>query len=139
MNEAMRWSVMRWLREKKRVRKTADQANAALDRLSEELLQRWPDSIKSAYHALGSNNAGLKSNGHPGQKTSAKEFRELVIARQLKDADDEAFCARMAAEKTFDNAEKRLSTSLAREGCQKAILSWELHERAIRESEKLSS
>ncbi|HEX4783648.1 MAG TPA: hypothetical protein VH350_04865, partial [Candidatus Sulfotelmatobacter sp.] len=41
MTEAMRWSVVRWLREKKRVRKTADQANAALDRLSEEIQQRW--------------------------------------------------------------------------------------------------
>ena len=28
MNEAIRWSVITWLREKKRVRKTADQANA---------------------------------------------------------------------------------------------------------------
>ena len=33
MNEATEWSVMKWLREKKRVRKVADQANAALDKL----------------------------------------------------------------------------------------------------------
>ena len=45
----------------------------------------------------------------------------------------------MAAEKTFDDAERRLSTSLAREGCQKAILSWEIHGRAIGESEKFCS
>jgi len=137
MNEAMRWSVMTWLREKKRVRKTADQANAALDRLSEELRRRWPDNIRAAYHALDANQATSSPQGHTGQKTSAKNSRELVVARQLKDADDKAYRSRMAAEKTFDDAEKRLSTSLAREGCQKAILSWELHERAIAETEKL--
>ena len=128
---------MTWLREKKRVRKTADQANAALDRLSEELRRRWPDNIRAAYHALDANQATSSPQGHTGQKTSAKNSREFVIARQLKDADDKAYRARMAAEKTFDDAEKRLSTSLAREGCQKAILSWELHERAIAETEKV--
>jgi cell wall assembly regulator SMI1 len=137
MNEAMRWSVMTWLREKKRVRKTADQANAALDRLSEELRQRWPDNIRAAYHALDVNEATSSPQGHTGQKTIARNSREFVVARQLKDADEKAFRARMAAEKTFDDAEKRLSTSLAREGCQKAILSWELHERAIVETEKV--
>jgi cell wall assembly regulator SMI1 len=137
MNEAMRWSVMTWLREKKRVRKTADQANAALDRLSEELRRRWPDNIRAAYHALDANQATSSPQGHTGQKTSAKNSREFVVARQLKDADETAYRARMAAEKTFDDAEKRLSTSLAREGCQKAILSWELHERAIVETEKV--
>jgi hypothetical protein len=118
------------------VRKAADQANAALDRVSEELRQSWPDHIRSAYHAVGTSNPDLKPNSRPGQKTLAKDSRDFVIARQLKDADDEAFRARMAAEKTFDDAEKRLSTSLAREGCLKAIQSWELHEKAISESEK---
>jgi hypothetical protein len=137
MNEAMRWSVMTWLREKKRVRKTADQANAALDRLSEELRQRWPGDIRRAYYELSTNQAALRPNGRSGQKTPTNNSGEFVIARQLKDADEKAYRARMAAEKTFDDAEKRLSTSLAREGCQKAILSWELHERAIAETEKL--
>ena len=139
MNEAMRWSVMRWLREKKRVRKTADQANAALDRLSEELRQRWPDNIKAAYHALTANEANSSPKAHSCEKTTAKNSREFVVAQQVKEADEKAYRARMAAEITFDDAEKRLSTSLAREGCQKAILSWELHEKAIRETEKFSS
>ena len=43
--------------------------------------------------------------------------------------------ARLEAEKTFDAAEKQLSTALAREGCRKAIEGWELHERAIRKAE----
>ena len=137
MNEAMRWSVMTWLREKKRVRKTADLANAALDRLCEELRQRWPDNIRTAYHALESGNA--KSNGRAGQKAPAIDSREFVIARQLKNANDEAYRARILAEQTFNDAEKRLSTSLAREACEKAIRSWELYEKAITEGEKFRS
>ena len=37
MNDAVTWSVMKWLREKKTVRKIADQANAALDQLDQEV------------------------------------------------------------------------------------------------------
>jgi hypothetical protein len=37
MTEAVSWSVMKWLREKKRVRKAADQANAVLDQLSQTI------------------------------------------------------------------------------------------------------
>jgi hypothetical protein len=43
----------------------------------------------------------------------------------------------MEAEKAFDDAERQLSTSLAREGCRKAIHSWDLHEKAIRKAEVL--
>jgi len=43
----------------------------------------------------------------------------------------------MDAEATFDEAEKQLSTRLAREGCRKAIESWDLHEKAIRKAEAL--
>jgi hypothetical protein len=56
---------------------------------------------------------------------------------QSREKDDEAYRARMDAEKTFDDAEKQLSTSLAREGCRKAIFSWDLHEKAIRKAETL--
>src|SRR5437763_13297436 len=123
MNEAARWSVMRWLREKKRVRKTADHANAALDRVSEELRQRWPDNIKAAYHALGANEADSSRKGNTGQKTTAKNSREFVVARPRQDADDKAFRARTAAEKTFDDAAKRVSTKRASEGRQTGSLS----------------
>ena len=51
MTEAVAWSVMKWLREKKRVRKTADLANAALDRLSETTKARWPEGLRLAYEA----------------------------------------------------------------------------------------
>ncbi len=93
MTEAIEWSVVRWLREKKRVRKTADKANAALDRLVEQAKAESHEDIKAAYRV------------------------------------------RMDAEDTFDEAERELSARLAREGCKKAIHSWELYERAIRKSE----
>ena len=61
MTEAMRWSVMKWLREKKNVRKAADQANAALDKLNREVKERWPDIVKSAYSALGPQSSATSS------------------------------------------------------------------------------
>jgi hypothetical protein len=57
------------------------------------------------------------------------------LAKKLKESDDEAYRVRMDAEDTFDEAEKKLSTRLAREGSRKAIDSWDLHEQAIRKSE----
>ena len=63
----------------------------------------------------------------------------MLIAKKLKESDDEAYRARMDAEETFDKAEKQLSTALAREGCRKAILSWDLHEKAIRKAEGVIS
>lgn len=132
MNEAMKWSVMTWLRQKKRVRKTADQANAALDRLSDQLRQRWPEDLRIAYNVISARSSGC---------AATKEFHDnngdkTAIAQKLKNANDEAYRARMAAEQTFDEAEKRLSTSMARQGCAQAIHAWELHEKAIAAAEK---
>lgn len=104
MSEAIEWSVIKWLREKKRVRKMADVANARLDGRLEDLRSQWD----------GAGEAAL---------------------RKLRQASEQARRARMDAEATFDEAEKQLSTALAREGCRKAIHSWELYEKAIRLSE----
>jgi hypothetical protein len=133
--EAMKWSVMKWLREKKTVRKTADRANAALDQLSLQLRQGWPQKVRAAYEALVAQSAGndpAKPRGHNGTYCVAKA--DALLAKKIKDADDEAYRARMNAEEAFDAAEKRLSTRLAREGCLKAIRAWELQEQAIQES-----
>ena len=135
MTEATSWSVMKWLREKKRVRKTADQANAALDQLDRETKRRWPEDLQAAYGVLVAEPAA--TNGHRKTERQAADSRALLTARPMKEADDEARRARMEAEKTFDNAEKQLSTSLAREGCRKAIESWDLHEKAIRKAEAM--
>jgi hypothetical protein len=140
MNEAVSWSVMKWLREKKRVRKAADQANAALDQLSRAVKDRWPDRVRVAYASLltqRSGNAKVPSQPTPPPKVIDPQSR--LSAKQVKEADDAAYRARMDAEETFDQAERQLSTSLAREGCRKAIQSWELHEKAIRRAEGLLS
>jgi len=127
MNEALDWSVMRWLKDKKRVRKAADRANEALDQLSEETKLQWPDELRSAYGALA-------QNANP-RKQPEDEIPNAV--KQVKRADDEAARAHLDAENIFDEAEGQLSTSMAREGCRKAIYSSQLHETAIRIAERL--
>jgi len=138
MNEAMKWSVMKWLREKKSVRKTADQANAALDQLSESLKQHWPDSVRLAYEALRAEASSSKTaqRAQPKQPP-ANDSQASAVAKKVKQADEEAYRARMQAEETFDEAERVLSTSLAREGCVQAIRAWDLQEKAIRKAEEV--
>lgn len=136
MTDAVAWSVMKWLREKKMVRKTADQANAALDQLNQDVKDRWPDRVRTAYDSLAGQRVDGAARNH--KPTSALiDPQAILIAKKVKEADAEAYRARMDAEETFDEAEKKLSTALAREGCRKAIHSWELHERAIRKAEAL--
>jgi hypothetical protein len=132
MTEALGWSVMKWLQQKKRVRSTADQANLALDQLSASLKQGWPESLKAAYAALGQNGtarARLARSPFPSFDPAT-----VHLATKLKQADEQACHARMDAEKTFDEADRKLSTALAREGCRKAILAWELHQKAIEQA-----
>jgi hypothetical protein len=127
MTEALEWSVMKWLREKKRVRKTADRANDALDQLLKDTRFSWPQELQAAYAD------SARNSGPP------KQPRDQVLdsVAQAKRAADEASRARMDAEETFDEAERQLSASKARDGCRKAIYSWELHEKAIRVAERL--
>jgi hypothetical protein len=127
MTAALEWSVMKWLKEKKRVRKAADRANDALDQLSKETKLLWSDELRAAYGAL------VQNTGSGNQPDA--ELPNTV--KQVKRADDESFRAHLDAENTFDEAERQLSTSMAREGCRKAIYSWELHEKAIRIAERL--
>lgn len=140
MTEAMAWSVMKWLREKKRVRKTADQANAALDQLNQAVKKRWTEDLRTAYASLAAPTSGA-STGRISQKalSNSMDADSSLALKRIKEADDEAYRARLEAEETFDEAEKKLSTQLAREGCRKAIWSWELHEKAIRKAEELIS
>ena len=139
MNEATTWSVMKWLREKKRVRKTADLANDALDRMSLAVQEGWPAGVRAAYAALATPGNG-KSAARESQQDSPPIDAEMsLIVKKVKEADEQAYRARMDAEKAFDDAEKQLSTSLAREGCKKAIHSWDLHEKAIHKAEAVSS
>ena len=132
MNEAIDWSVFKWMFEKPRVRETADRANDAVDRLERAVKARWSDELKAALRELSGRGGRHQKSQHPPQ-TADPEIRLLV--EKIKDADDAARRARIDAEETFDEAERQLSTSLAREGCKKAIHSWELYEKAIRKAE----
>lgn len=132
MTEAVEWSVMRWLREKKRVRKAADKANDTLDALEQEIKRGWSAELTAAYGELLPASSKQPRVKKDNDSISA-EIR--LAARQIKQADEQAYRAHMDAEETFDEAEKQLSTRLAREGATKAIASWELHEAAIRKSE----
>ena len=136
MNAAMDWSLFTWLWEKKSVRETADKANAVLDRLNRKIKAGWREDLTAAYQQLVAESNGRgqrrKSDGQPSQVIDPEV---KLLARKVKDADDEAHRARMDAEATFDEADRQLSVRLAREGCQKAIRSWELHEKAMRKAE----
>jgi hypothetical protein len=134
MNEAMGWSVFKWLWEKSTVRETADAANITLDRLNRKIKKQWSEDLQAAYRSISSqprNGNGKASN------LSAVDSEILRLVQQVKLSDDKARLAREDAEETFDEAERQMSTSLAREGCKKAIHSWSLHEKAIREAENL--
>lgn len=130
MTEAMAWSVMKWLREKKRVRKAADEANAALDHLNQVVKESWSKEARAAYQELVGQGQDVDCKRQPAIDSEARLF-----AKTVKKADEAASRARIDAESTFDEAERQLSTSLAREGCRKAIYSWDLHEKAIDKAE----
>ncbi|MCL4401942.1 MAG: hypothetical protein M1436_04650, partial [Acidobacteria bacterium] len=69
--------------------------------------------------------------------TEAQEIdpRIKIVAQHVREADNEAYNARLDAEEIFDEAERRLSTSMARQGTRKALESWDLREKAIRKAE----
>jgi hypothetical protein len=121
MNEARDW--------KRKVRVAADEANAALSAFEKKVKAAWGDELKQAYRALPG-----KPEGDGAENANA--IRRAV--ERVKLADVAAENARLEAEAIFDEAERRLSTSLAREGTEKAIASWKLREKAIREAEALT-
>jgi len=119
MNQAKDWPVWRWLLEKRRVRAVADRATEALADREKKVKAAWPEDLRKAV------------NGRPRSLDP-----DLKLALQkVREADELAESARLDAEATFDEAERRLSTSMAREGAEKAITSWGLKEKAIRKAE----
>lgn len=118
MTDAIDWSVMKWLSEKKRVRKTADRANEILNLTESQIQHNWSPTFRSIYEKSGD---------------ASPEIKQL--ANKIRREHDAANKFRMDAEKTFDAAEKRLSTAMAREGCRQAIKGWDHHLEAIRLAE----
>jgi hypothetical protein len=122
MREAAGWSVWGWLTEKRRLRTTADAAWEALEDVEKQVKGRWSPEIRKAYRAKDGN--GLAP--------------EIQLAIEKVKAGDAAWrAARERAEATFDEAERRMNTGMAREGARQAIEAWELTERAIRRAESV--
>ncbi|MGE5109644.1 MAG: hypothetical protein ACM3JB_02220 [Acidobacteriaceae bacterium] len=118
MTEAIEWSVMKWLSQKKRVRRAADRANEVLNASEAEIQKKWSPQFRSIYEE---------------SVAASPEMKRL--ASRIRREHDAANRFRMEAEKTFDGAEARLSTAMAREGCRQAIEGWDHHLEAIRLAE----
>jgi len=144
MNEAKGWSLWGWLTEKRRLRSTADKAWEALDAAEKKAKDTWSDDLKKAYREL---EAEAQADSNPRSKRQLEKAREeakdidadvKAAVKRVKDAFDESYNAHMTAEETFDVADRRMSTSMAREGADQAIEAWELTEKAIRKAEALA-
>jgi hypothetical protein len=139
---AKNWGVWKWLMEKKRVRQTADIAWEAFDKLEKDVKSAWNDDLQKAYAELAAESA-LADGGAPAKRKYEKAKKEAAdvdpkikaVAQKLKETDDEAYRVRMEAEAMFDEAERRLSTSMAREASQVAIDAYNLREKAVRKAE----
>jgi hypothetical protein len=137
MTEGMEWGMWRWLLEKGRVQEIADRATAALDEADKKVKAAWSDDLKRAYQELVDEEKpkrGRRQEKHPKAET-ANIAPEVLTAKRVKEAYDEGQRARVDAEDTFEEAEQRLSTELAREGARKALESYDLREHAIRKAE----
>ncbi len=143
--EAREWGVWKWLTEKPRARRTADAAWEALETYEKKVKGAWSDDLKAAYReavAEAEAAADNKSRARHKLEKAQEEAKDVdsdlrAAARQLKKAEDAAEKLHWAAEATFDEADRRLSTSMAREGSRQAIDAWEAREKVIRKAEAL--
>lgn len=136
-NVAKDWSILKWLTEKKRVRGMADRGTAALDEKEREVKSRWPEELRTAYAAVvppanDDDDPYAASEYEYMQQQAAGIPEELkAIARAVREADEIATEARMRAERTFDEAERKMSASIARRGATEAILAYDVRYKAI--------
>jgi hypothetical protein len=143
MSKGMEWGVWKWLLEKKRVRGIADQARAALDSLEVEVKQTWSDDLKIAYNHLVSDSGNSKPPRRAAKSSKQTESqpldaKTLAAIKRVKEADDDAYNAHEDAEELFVGAEKKMSTSMAREAAGKALQAYDLQEAAVRQAEALA-
>ena len=120
--EAKDWGVWRWLTEKKRARQTADAAWEAFDECEKKVKASWSSELRDAYRHVNADGVD-------------PEMKEAI--QELKAFDKEAHKARMDAEAQFDEADRRLSTSMACDGCRMALDAWEMREKYVRKMESL--
>jgi hypothetical protein len=143
MTEGMDWGVWKWLTEKKRVRAIADDARAALDDLEMKVKEIWSSEYKIAYNQLVEQDdtprrGGKQTKGKKQDDPPNADPKVLAAVKRVKDADDEAYNAHEDAEDTFAEAERKMSTSGAREGARMALVAYDRHEQAIRKAEALA-
>lgn len=143
MTQGMQWGVWKWLTEKNRVRAIADKARAALINAETKVKLRWSDELKIAYNHLVSENGTAKrartKAKHTAQTpTKAADPKIVNAVMRVKQAEDEACDAHQDAEELFAEAERKMSTSLARDAARKALEAYDLHEAAIRKAEALA-
>src|SRR5215831_21071078 len=126
LNEAKDWSTWKWLTEKKRVRTAADVAWAELEEVEKGIKASWCHDLRLAYRELQAASA-FDTDGRTRRQyeKAVDEARDVdqewkAYAAKLKKEDDDAFQARMTAEETFDEAERKLSIPLARQGSEQA-------------------
>ena len=130
--QAKGWGVWRWLTEKRKARTTADAAWESLEACEEKVKAGWNEEWRQAY-------LDLSANGHRKPRRMAALDPEVKAAlERLWEADAEAREARDAAEAQFDEADRRMSASMACEGAQMALDAWELREKVIRKAEALA-
>ena len=143
MTQGMEWGVWKWLLEKKRVRAIADEARASLDEMETKVKAGWSDDLKIAYNQLVSqedNPKPTRKRDEPGRKVETQKIdpKATAAVKPVKEADDNAYNAHEDAEDIFAEGEKRMSTSMARDGARKALEAYDLHEAAIRKAEALA-
>ncbi len=140
-NQGRDWSIWRWLIEKRRVRKTADTATAALDELEKKVKATWSDELRKAYReAEAKANASTDARARHRYEKAREEAKDVdpqikAAAEKVREADDVATRARLEAEAIFAEAERRLSGDMTRQGAAKAIDAYEVREKAIRKAE----
>ena len=133
MTQGLKWGVFKWMMEKPKVRKIADRATEALNDAEDKVKAAWSDDLKRAYNHLATQAA---SNGKTASKDGSTFDPEVLeTARKVFDADEETETMRLGAEDTFAEGERKLSVALAREGAQKALATYDLHQKAIRKAE----
>ena len=133
MTKGLEWGVFKWLMEKPNVRKIADRATEALNDAEDKVKATWSDELKRAYNHLATQAA---SKGKTASKDGGRfDPGVLETARKVFNADEETETMRLGAEDSFAEGERKLSVVMAREGAQKALATYDLHEKAIRKAE----
>jgi hypothetical protein len=120
--QAKDWGVWQWLSRKRQARQTADAAWEALEACEHKVIAGWGEPLRKAW-------------GSRSAKSGNSDLHRTI--QRLKQADEEANNARLAAEAQFDEADRRMSASMAREGSQMAIDAWAMREKLIRRMEAL--